>query len=238
MSIGIFIIYKFTYNKNFNYVALGDSVAAGRNPYGVDDYGYTDYISDYLKSEGKLGSYVSYAVSGYKTHDIFEDISYNRKVEVNNKTENIRKSLRESDIVTISIGANDFLNGLSIGNISNILSNKDIAKKAIDDTINRIDDLLVLVKKYAKNTIIVVGYYNPLPLLTSYKESIDELVEYSNQKYREICNKNNVTYVEVSKIISTNNDFLPNPLDIHPSKEGYKVISEEVIKVLKNKVFK
>ena len=44
VSVGVFIIYKRTYKEEFNYVVLGDSLSAGRNPYGTDDYGYTDYV--------------------------------------------------------------------------------------------------------------------------------------------------------------------------------------------------
>lgn len=61
VSIGVLSIYKITYEEEFNYVVLGDSLAAGRNPYGVEDYGYTDYVRDYLHQEKKLKSYVSYA---------------------------------------------------------------------------------------------------------------------------------------------------------------------------------
>ncbi len=238
VCIGIFTIYKLTYHETIRYVAIGDSIGAGRNPYGVDDYGYTDYISDYLKKYHNLKNYTNYAVNGYKTRDVMEDINYNREILINNKKENIRKSLRESDLVTISIGANDFLESMNLSNIGSFLVDKKGIFDKVDDTLSEIDKLLTLIKKYAKNDIVVVGYYNPLPLLTKYKDIIDEVVDYSDKKYQELCNKHDVIFVKVSDIIKKNSDVLPNPLDIHPNKKGYELISKKVIEVLENNVFK
>ena len=165
ISVCIFCIYRGTYREEFNYVALGDSLAAGRNPYGVDDYGYTEYVKDYLKKEGKLESYISYAVSGYTTNDVTNDISYNRIVDSNNKKVGIKKALRESDLVTVSIGANDFLQGINLSNIPNNLLDTETFKLKLERIFEDIDDLLKLIKQYAKGDVLVIGYYNPFPNL-------------------------------------------------------------------------
>ena len=113
-----FLTYSFFKNDKLIYVSLGDSLAAGQNPYGEIGYGYSNYIADYLDSENKLELFVSsYAVSGYKSLDIVDDISRNKEVDVDGKKYNIRSLLREADVVTISIGANDFLEGLSLDNL-------------------------------------------------------------------------------------------------------------------------
>ncbi len=237
VSIGIFSIYRNTYKEEYNYVALGDSLAAGRNPYGVDDYGYTDYIRDYLKNENKLKNYVSYAVSGYTTSDVIDDINYNKIINVDDKNVGIKKTLRESDLVTISIGANDFLQNINISSIPSSLSDMETMKNTLDNIFSDIEDLLRLIKQYAKGDIIVIGYYNPLPSLEKYKESIDQVIDYIDVKYKELCDNNNVYYVEISDDFESNLDCLPNPLDIHPNKEGYEIISKEVIKVIKERVF-
>ena len=58
-------------NNKMIYIALGDSVAEGRNPYGEINYGYTDFIADDLKSKNKLDRYTKkYTKSGYKTSDV------------------------------------------------------------------------------------------------------------------------------------------------------------------------
>lgn len=237
ISIGTFIIYQNTYKEEISYVAIGDSLAAGRNPYGVDDYGYTDYVRDYLKKENKLKNYISYAVSGYTTDDVIEDITYNKIVTVDNKNIGIKKALRESDLVTISIGANDFLKNINLSRLPSSLSDIETIKNNLDGILSDINNLIKIVKQYAKGDIIVIGYYNPLPNLEKYRNNIDKVIDYIDIKYKEICKNNDVYYIEISDDISKNNDCLPNPLDIHPSKEGYKIISKEIIKVIKEKVF-
>ena len=48
----VFVIYNiFKENNNkIYYIALGDSIAEGMNPYGNIGYSYSDYIKDYLVS--------------------------------------------------------------------------------------------------------------------------------------------------------------------------------------------
>ena len=237
VSIGVFIIYKETYKEEYNYVVLGDSLSAGRNPYGVDDYGYTDYVKDYLKKEDKLANYLSYAVSGYTTEDVKNDINLNRMIIDNNKSIGIKKALRESDIVTISIGANDFLKHFNLSNLSYILNDEVTLQNNIDDILLKISDLITLIKQYAKGKIIVVGYYNPLPHLEKYKDSIDELINYVDKEYEKLCKNNDIYYIKVSDDISKNVDCLPNPLDIHPNKEGYKIISDHIISLINKEFF-
>ena len=238
VSVGVFIIYKGTYKEQFNYVVLGDSLSTGRNPYGVDDYGYTDFVRDYLKENNKLGSYLSYAISGYTIDDVKNDIELNRSIKVNGKSQNIKKALRDSNIVTISIGANDLLKGINISSISQILSNKAFLDKRIDDIIVKLDHLLGLIKKYAKGNIVVVGYYNPLPHLEKYKNDIEKVMFVIDEEYENLCNKHDIYYIETSNDISHNKDYLPNPLDIHLSKEGYKIISNSIISLINKEFFK
>ena len=61
--ISIFLIYKFTFNNNVNYVALGDDLAKGINSYGHVSYGYFDYIYDYEMPLHQQESIFSYHMS-------------------------------------------------------------------------------------------------------------------------------------------------------------------------------
>lgn len=225
----IFFTYFFFKDDKLNYVSLGDSVAAGQNPYGQLGYGYTDYLKDYLLSNKKLKDYVNFAVSGYKTTDVIKDINNNHEITVNNRARNIREALRESNLVTISIGANDFLSGITLNNLD--LNNVDTYLKKIDTVSINIDETLKLVREYAKQDVIVVGYYNPFPILYNKDSSqIDNLFYYADRKYIEICNKYDIKYLSVYDLFKNNSNFLSNPFDIHPNNDGYKSISELLVK--------
>lgn len=224
-----FLTYLFFYDERISYVALGDSVALGVNPYGEIGYSYSDYIKDYLLDNGRLKEYLKgYAVSGYTTQDMLDDFHNNREIDVEGSKVNIRHALREADLVTISIGANDFLKGISLNSLD--LSRKDNYKEKIDDIIDEVDLVLREIRKYAKGNVIVVGYYNPFnKLFNSYETTLDDIFSYVDSKYKEVCDDYSVNYVSVYSLFKENSDFLPNPFDIHPSLKGYSAIADLII---------
>ena len=235
----VYIIYiLFSPNPDkLNYVALGDSIAEGMNSYNAIDYGYADYISDHLKNQKKLGTYTkSFSKSGYTTENLTNDINNNKSIvdPKTNKTINIKEALRESHLVTISIGANDLIKGSSIQTFANKIENIIETKEEIDQIAIKVEELLILVKQYAKNQVILIGYYNPLPLITNYKSQINEIVVYANEKYSEIAKKLEIDYVDVFDVFNSNPTFLPNPSNIHPNTKGYEAISKEIIKKIAN----
>ncbi|MGN1000582.1 MAG: SGNH/GDSL hydrolase family protein [Bacilli bacterium] len=237
--LAIFVIYKITFNGKINYVALGDSLAKGINPYGEAAYGYTDYIADYLSKNNLLDNYVKeYTKSNYKISDLVNDINNNKSVIHNETYINIKSTLRESDLITLSIGINDFLDELTVDNLSIKLKDNAYLKNKINEISSEFNDLLVLIKKYAKGDIIVIGYYNPFPYEQNYKEDLDKLIKYLNSEYSNICQKNNVYFVDVFQYFDNRTDYLPNPLNKHPNVLGYNEIFNQVKKVLDKRVIK
>lgn len=229
LVFGIYNLLKGNSEK-INYIALGDSVAEGMNPYGAVGYGYPDYVKDELLKNEKLKFYTKgFSKSGYTIENVKNDIENNEIIIVDDKKVSIKQSLRESDVVTISIGANDFIRGLSLSNFSETVNNVKDSKKNIDKIANNLRELLELIQSYAKNKIIVIGYYNPLPRMKLLKSDIDELVKYSNHLYENICDDLGVIYIDIFNEFDGNEDFLPNSLDIHPSTDGYKKIAEKIL---------
>lgn len=229
----VFIIYKNFTNedKKISYIALGDSIAEGMDSYSAVNYGYTDYISDYLKKNDKLSFYTkAFSKSGYKTGDVVRDIENNKSIEIDGNTIYLKDALKDSDLVTLTIGANNFISNLSFDNIAEKVFNMKKTKKEADEIVLEIRDLIILIQQYAKKQIIVTGYYNPVPRLTIYKKEIDELIKYFNNSLEETCNELGVDYVDIFDVLDGNTEALPNPLNIHPNKYGYELIANEVIK--------
>ncbi len=237
LFITIFIvygIYNFYREDKINYIALGDSLAQGENPYGEIGYGYADNIKEYLSSKDKLKSYTKgYAKSGDTTQDLINKINTNMKVKINNEEIGIKRALRESDLVTISIGANDLLRSLNFDDLS-LLESLDYSKieKKIDQIIPKVDHAIREVKKYAKKEILVIGYYNPINKKIIDDEDLKDLVAKIDQEYEDICKQEKVEYIKVSDEFETHEDYLPNPFNIHPNYKGYEAISNKIIKYL------
>lgn len=231
--LAVFLIFNGFSKKHgeYNYIALGDSIAEGMDAFSNIGDGYTDYVKDYLEDEGKLNFYTKgFSKSGYTTDDVKNDIENNKKIEVDGKGIYIKEALRESDLVTLTIGANNFIKGVNLLNMADKISDIGAAKKEADQIASEVKDLIVLIKQYAKKQIIVTGYFNPFPYLTAQKETIDEIVKYFNNLVEEICEELEVDYVNIFDILDGNTKALPNPVNIHPSLEGYKLIAQEVIK--------
>jgi lysophospholipase L1-like esterase len=227
-----------TVDNKVYYLALGDSLAAGQNPYKGISYGYTDYVSDYLRSKNKLSFYTKkFAVSGYRTTDLINDINQNKYVIIDNKKVTIKHALTKADVITLSIGANDLFYKLGITNIDLTYYNTANLNKYVDEVILDIEKLIVLIKKYCKEDIILVGYYNPLwSMRKIYAKDLDHVFVYANEQLKQISKKYNLYFADIHKLFEQNIEFLPNPLDIHPSNEGYSAISKEIVKIIDEKV--
>jgi len=213
----VFSIYKLFPKQKLNYIALGDSVTEGRNPYGETGFSYADFFYEKLKQEGKIKSYKKeYSHSGYTTTDVINDII---------RSGDIKRDLRESDLVTISIGANDFLDSLDLKNVN--LANIDLYQKNMESIFPNIEQCIKEVRKYAKNKIYIIGYYNPLPFLYNLgSKKIDALFSSIDESYQKIADRYNCTYISNYELFKNHPEYLPNPMDIHPNLKGYEKMAE------------
>lgn len=234
----IFIIYLITLDKKIYYIALGDSLALGQNPYNSTGYGYGDYVSNYLDQKELLDFYTKgFATSGQRVVDLIQDIEENRKIEVNDKSLGLKTALIKADVVTISIGANDLFTRMGINDMTFNLEHKDKAYNYIDEINENLDKLLKIIRIYCKEDIIIVGYYNPLAKLSShYSRELEPLFLYINEKTKEIANHHHAYFIDIYDIFKENPEYLPNPLDIHPSSAGYEVIATLITSLIEREI--
>ncbi len=224
----IFIIYTRNNKNNINYVSLGDGFSLGIDSYDIIDYGYSDYIKDYLSSEQLLNKYIKSFSSKEMSIEMLHDcILLNKNVDLATQNINIKESLREARLITITIGLNDLLYQLSINN--NLTSSK------IDEIVNRIelsfDELIKEIRKYYKYDIYVIGYYNVNPSNETLKEAIKQL----NRIYK---NNEDVIYIPTYDIFEKNQNYKSNPNNIYPNRDGYQAISQEIISKISKKLEK
>lgn len=78
-----------------NYVVLGDSIAAGSGVYNSEEACYGKIVADTNGYE-----YSNFAVAGYRSEDL---------LNITLARDDVKKALKKADIVSISIGGNDFL---------------------------------------------------------------------------------------------------------------------------------
>lgn len=220
----IFLIYLTTVDKKVYYLNLGDSIALGINSYKEKINGYDIYVKEYLEQEGKLEKYInSFVKKDIRVVDLYNMIDNNYKVKINNKEQTLKNALIKADIVTISIGFDELYqkinNNYSLNELYTFVNSYKVD----------MEKLIILLKKYCKEDIILIGYYIP------YADSKNkELIAYVNLKMNDLANKYKLKYINLEKIIT--NNYLPNPKDFHFSNKGYQKISEEIIKIIKKEI--
>lgn len=213
ITIVVFIIYSNYKDDKIFYLSLGDSYALGMTPHGNYDYGYSDYVKDFLSN--RLESYVTgFSASGYRSIDLYRDIIDNKEILHNNKNISIKQALIKADLVTLSLGINDIISVASF----------NMDKTYINSAMSDIEKLLKELRNNCKETIIIVGLFTP---------NKNEIYEFANKKYKELCNKYNIVYIDLYDLMSK--DYFEN--DIHPNKEGYIKIGENIVNYLKNEKF-
>lgn len=227
--LSVFFIYLNTIDKKVYYLALGDSIAAGVNSSGTSEYGYTDHIKTYLENRNLLETYIDeFAASGYRSIDLKRDIEDNKKITINDKEITLKNALIKADLVTLSIGSNDFFYYIN--------ANPNDVYDHINTVISDLEDLFKLLREYCKEDIIIIGYYTPFKEHENL-DKIDDIIKFANKKLEELCTEYKMHYVDVFDLFKEN-DYLPNSNDIHPSLEGYEAISKEIIKVIDKTLFK
>lgn len=228
VCLSIFFIYQKNNQKNINYTSLGDGFALGENSYGEINYGYSDYIKDYLMENNKLNNYVKdFSTKTMSIETLYENIVTNKKIKLKNKEINIKQTLRESTIVTLSVGLNDLIYRLSL--IENPTDSQ------LDHIISEIDssfkELITEMNKYHPHKIYVIGYYNVKPNNYYLKEGIKKLNKiYSSNK--------NIIYIPTYELFENNSAYRSNASNIHPNSFGYRAIYQEIMPKISKKLEK
>lgn len=248
--------------KHIDYVAFGDSVAAGVL-YGGPNYpgagsglGYTDKIAEKLEQTGVLASFnKEFAVSGETAAGLAA-----KTAVLNVKDTPQWHLVKNAEIVTLDIGANDllaplysyfvpmiadhksdlYLNpGKVMADVAALIGNTDVTSKGAEIQGNIETILQNILNANKKVKIYVMGYYNPLPALAAqYDLNLDPQVDILNNLIKGAIsnaiadNKGvSINYVDTKDIMKTNEYLVP--MDIHPTALGYQAIADEFWKQIK-----
>ncbi|MEQ8196821.1 MAG: GDSL-type esterase/lipase family protein [Clostridiaceae bacterium] len=216
--------------KGLDYVALGDSLAAGQNPYGVENgYGYTNIIHNKLAASGLGGSFHNYGVSGYTSQQVLD--------QLNSGQAGMIQSIKNAEIVTLDVGANDILNVIR-AYFSGTASESDVME-ASTQAINNIYFIILKIHSinpYAK--VYVMGYYDAFINILKDQPAAHAQFVYLltnpvngfNTAIEGVAYATGATYVDTMSVMN-NPAYLPG--DIHPTVDGYNAIATAFVDAIK-----
>ena len=219
--IMVIIVFSITRSNKINYVSIGDSLSYGEGCYGEKIYGFSDYVSDYIKDSERLDSYINLSYKRFSLQNLTDAVEYN--LSIKGKNDNFKRVLRESDLVTIDVGNIDIS--------SNVLNKRTDIEVDSADIVKNLENMLITIRKYAMGKVFAIGFYNPYPYLSENKDEIDRYVMFINKKYNELCNKYDVIYIDIFDVFN-NGNFIENPNNFNPNSLGYKAIYLKIIEKL------
>ena len=163
----IFLIYTFNIKNDIFYFNVMDK-----------KYDYDTYNVLLNENLDNVQKYISYEQDDYRLTDLIRDINDN--IIVNNRK--IQNILIKADIITLMIGNNEL--NYKIKNID-MTELFEYSNSLLED----LDDLFKLVRKYSKEKIFFIGFYNS-------NEYYEELYRYLNLRIKDMCDSYNIVYID------------------------------------------
>ncbi|MCH4827459.1 MAG: SGNH/GDSL hydrolase family protein [Planococcus sp. (in: firmicutes)] len=207
-------------NAPINYVAIGDSLAAGQTPMREIDNGYTDLISQELMRNQSVTFYSkNLAFPGFTTTDVLESIQTDDAVEL----------LASANLITVSAGANDLLRLVQNDPIQGSLS---FQQRQVDFALNEarknMESILAELADQSPNAAVyVMGYYFAYPhVRDTQKNGTGKQLDRLNEILKETAEKAGAVFVSVDESFGENAiNQIPNPADVHPNRAGYQAMA-------------
>ncbi|MCA0987100.1 cell wall-binding repeat-containing protein [Guptibacillus algicola] len=213
-------------HDEWKYVALGDSLAAGVQPDNTLGVSYADYIAEDLENIYQLESFTKkFAVPGFTTDNLLEQLTTNVEAQ---------QAVASADLITLTIGANDFLNVLK--NSPEDLEDKKKVEELFAKVLKNYGHIMGIIRTLNPDAnVFLQGYYNPFYAYPPEEQAVfTELMQSLNKLIQGVALGSGSGFVPTYDAIAMDyTKYLPNPTNVHPGPAGYKVIANEFWKQIK-----
>lgn len=206
--------------SNFNYTALGDSIAFGEGA--KDNYGYINYFRDFLATLYHKVILTNHAVPGASSSSMLNQLKSDQAV---------RESIKKAKVITISIGGGNFFGCISEGTIND--------ECAANGVLTFIHDWPLIMNEIRDSIgsnarILVMTVYNPLPGSHPFFDKVENFIQQINYVIKSLGYRLMFNY----KVVDVHEDFSglfpdgnwkvctwthfcePVP-DVHPTDSGH-----------------
>lgn len=204
------------------YVVLGDSIAYGSGLANPTEACYGKIIADTCDFD-----YSNHSVPGATTADLIRRLG----------EETVIADVAKADIISISIGGNDFLMSDLVGLMFDSMVKKDYSKfdEIGENFYKNLSEIISLIKAANADAIILMQtLYNPQEgyLRDPYQQGADR-INAAIYRYSEE-NPGHITVVDIGTALGDDGENFAGDA-IHPSAKGNAIIAKEVLSVLGEK---
>ncbi|MFE4714684.1 MULTISPECIES: GDSL-type esterase/lipase family protein [Paenibacillus] len=202
---------------SFQYTALGDSLTTGFGALPGNGF-----VPVYRRTaESRLGSFVASSnlgVNGMTTAELEQRL---RRSNV------FRQSVREADIITISIGGNDLIRAAKSGSGPNGISPR-VLQKSLQECRQNFGGIMNSLGQLKAGTrepyiIRIVGLYNPYPQVEEATAWVRQFNQYASGYSSRV-----VGFASIYGEFAGNERGLLSIDHLHPNGRGYRVIASKL----------
>ncbi|MEN1966822.1 SGNH/GDSL hydrolase family protein [Lentibacillus sp. N15] len=208
-------------NNQIHVVAIGDSLTQGVGDT-TDEGGYVGILDNTINQKKHLAEFDNYGKRGNRSDQLLKRLDIPE----------ISASIKDADIITITIGANDIMKVLK-DNITD-LSYDDFREertnyeKRLNRIFAKIDELNPDTKVY------LIGFYNPYEKYFPEIKELGAIVKDWNTTGEKVANEyENATFIPTIDLFEDTNAELFADDNFHPNTSGYKLMARRVLEYLK-----
>lgn len=197
------------------YTAVGDSLTVGFGA--MPGNGFVPVYRG--MAERRVGEFVSYenlGINGLTSSELYANMK---------RSSQFRNSLKEAQIITISIGGNDLIRAAKSASSPNIAQHFNKALSQCQSNFSGIMQTLNQLKSGSRAPYIVraVGLYNPYPQVDAATQWVQQFNRYINGYWG-----GSYAAAEIFSAFYGREHELLSFDHLHPNGRGYKVIAEQL----------
>ncbi|MBQ3006877.1 MAG: hypothetical protein IJD78_04870 [Clostridia bacterium] len=219
MIFSIFTVFGYAEAEKPFYLVLGDSIAYGSGLSNPREACYGKIVADTNGYE-----YVNHSIPGHTTTNLINRLN----------DETVISDLKKADIISISIGGNDFLMSNLIGLMFDSIVKNDHSEfdRIADGFYTNFTKIIDIINSHNEDAVILMQtLYNPQSgyLRAPYQQGADR-INAAIEKYNEE-NPGEIVIVDVASALG---DDMENYADdeIHPSTKGNETIARVILEKL------
>lgn len=207
-------------NKEAHIVAIGDSLTQGVGD-SSGEGGYVGILDNTINKRTHLAEFENYGKRGNRSDQLLKRLDNPQIVQ----------SIKESDIVIITIGANDIMKVLKENFTS--LSYNDFAMER-DDYKNRLTKIFDKINELnPKTKIYLIGFYNPFEKYFPEIKELGIIVKDWNTIGKNVTSGyENAAFIPTIDLLADTNVDLYAEDNFHPNTLGYQRIAKRVLEYL------
>ncbi|MQS74792.1 GDSL-type esterase/lipase family protein [Companilactobacillus halodurans] len=216
--------------KSLSLVAIGDSLTQGVGDSKSVGGGYVTRLTSKVQNHYDIPTQPhNYGVSGDTSTQIMTRIKNDK---------NMHQDLPKADIITITVGGNDFMHLLQKKGLD--LTAGDIADEQVKFD-KRLKQLLTDVRSYNKTApIYLIGIYNPFSVyLSNVKNAKTAFINWNRGSARVAATFNKTYFVDINNLYQTKqvdkkvkktgvNPYLYKKDHFHPNGTGYDMMTDKI----------